>query len=61
MLGITLCKGFDDLLRRPFRRWMFRDGKVKNFSPLVLNHQEHKTRRRIVGTVKKSTATTSPM
>jgi hypothetical protein len=42
LLGITLCKGFDDLLRRPFRRWMFRDAKVKNFSPLVLNHQEHK-------------------
>src|SRR5208283_145174 len=41
MLGVTIRKGFHNLLSSPFRGRMFRDAEMKNSSPLMLDHQEH--------------------
>src|SRR5215467_14182342 len=65
MHGIAFCKGFHDLLSRPFGGRVLGDAEVKHSSPLMLDYEEYgntnNTRRRIGGTVKKSTATISPM
>ena len=42
MLGITIRKGFNDLLRCPLGRGMFGDAEVKNSSPLMLHDEKHK-------------------
>lgn len=41
MLGIAFRKRLDNLLCRPFGSRMFRDPKVKDPPPLMLNYEEH--------------------
>jgi hypothetical protein len=37
LLGITIRKGFHDLLRRPLRRRMFGDAKMQDSSALMFH------------------------
>jgi hypothetical protein len=41
MRGIAFCKGFHDLLSRPFGGRMLGDAEVKHSSPLMLDYEEY--------------------
>ena len=42
MLGVTIRKGFHDLLRGPLGGWMLGDAEMQDSSPLMLQDQKHK-------------------
>src|SRR5215469_6542642 len=60
-LGVTFRKRLGHLLTRPFRRRMLGDAKCRTrLRSCSMTRKTNNTRKRIVGTVKKSTATISP-